>query len=76
MDEIDSYLIEVQDQVVDHDLNVLSPLQIKEVQMDTFGTKFIVCTDQSGLMGLMHYLDARGFVILSALSNREENKGE
>jgi hypothetical protein len=65
MDDIGLYRIELRGQVDVDDLNALSPVQLKVERMDMAVTLFSVCTDQSGLVGLVRHLHGLGFVFLS-----------
>ena len=65
MDAICTYQVEVRGQVNENDLNAISPLRMAVVRADTALTLFTVCTDQSGLIGLLRHLHGRGFVLLS-----------
>jgi hypothetical protein len=63
------YQIEVLGQVDAEDLNAMSPLQIQSVRVNARGqgnetTLFSVCSDQSGFIGLLRHLHARGLVLL------------
>lgn len=69
-DESFTYQIEVAGWVDGDDLNAMGPLQIQMVRGEAGGdpveaTLFSVCTDQSGLIGLLRHLHARGLVLLS-----------
>jgi len=70
MHAICTYQIEVRGQVNENDLNAMSPLQMAVVRVDTASMLFTVCTDQSGLIGLIRHLHGRGFVLLSVSSER------
>jgi hypothetical protein len=70
MDELCTYRIEVRGQADENDLNAISPLQMTVVRVDTIATLFTVCTDQSGLVGLMRHLHGRGLVLLSVRRER------
>lgn len=50
--------------VAESDLNAASPLQVTVLQTSTAATRLSVCTDQSGLIGLLRYLHGLGFVLL------------
>jgi hypothetical protein len=67
MHAVCTYHIEVRGQVDEDSLNASSPLQMTVVREDTTRTLFTICTDQSGLIGLMRYLHGRGFVLLSVI---------
>lgn len=70
MDELCTYRIEVRGQADESDLTAMSPLQMTVVRVDTTATLFTVCTDQSGLVGLIRHLHGRGLVLLSVLRER------
>jgi hypothetical protein len=70
MDELCTYRIEVRGQADESDLTAMSPLQMTVVRVDTTATLFSVCTDQSGLIGLLRHLHGRGLVLLSVLRER------
>jgi hypothetical protein len=59
------YLIQLHGQVDETELNSMSPLQMTLEQGDPSSTCFRICTDQSGLIGLMRHLHGLGFVFLS-----------
>ena len=71
MDDFFTYQIELQSSMDEKDLNAMSPLQITAVQVNTnpdrpeAAAKFTIHTDQSGLIGLLRHLHARGLVFLS-----------
>ena len=65
MHAICTYQIEVRGQVDENDLNAMSPLQMTVVRVDKASMLFTVCTDQSGLVGLIRHLHGLGFVLLS-----------
>lgn len=71
MHDICTYQIEVRGQVDEDDLNAMSPLQMTVVRGDAAATLFTICTDQSGLIGLLRHLHGRGFVLLSVTCKRQ-----
>lgn len=73
MNDIRTYQLEVQCQLDENDRNAASPIQMKVVRMDGSATHMTVCTYQSGLIGLMRHLHARGLVLLSINSERISN---
>jgi hypothetical protein len=53
---------------VDHDdLNAISPIQMTIKDADQTASSFTINTDQSGLIGLLRYLNGRGLVLLSVI---------
>jgi hypothetical protein len=67
LDEYCTYWIEVQGQIDDHDLITMSPLEVTATQVNAATTYFSVHTDQSGLIGLLRHLHARGLMLLSVI---------
>lgn len=63
MNDTYSYQIDLQNQIEEHELNATSPIQIRVVYADQSLTRLAVCTDQSGLIGLIRHLHARGLVL-------------
>jgi len=70
MNDICTYLIQLCGQVDESDLNAMSPIQMTVVRVDTASMLFTICTDQSGLIGLLRHLHGRGFVLLSVNCER------
>ena len=70
MEDIHTYQIEVRGKVDENDLNVVSPLKMAVVRVHTASMLFAVCTDQSGLIGLLRHLHARGLIFLSVQRER------
>lgn len=70
MNDLCTYTIELSGQVDEQDINGMSPLEITVVQAEPDSTSLTVCTDQSGLIGLMRHLHGMGLVVLSVLSQR------
>lgn len=70
MDDICTYTIQLSGQVNESEINAMSPIQmdVERVGQDT--TLFTVCTDQSGLIGLMRHLHGLGLVFLSVGRSR------
>jgi len=65
MKDICTYLLKLRGQVNDDEVNGLSPIRMKVKHVDAEGTLLTLCTDQSGLVGLMSYLHGLGFTFLS-----------
>ncbi len=65
MNGTNTYLIQLRGQLDAADLNAASPLVMRVVTVDMTITSFAVSTDQSGLIGLLRHLHARGMVIFS-----------
>lgn len=59
------YHIQLRGRMDEDEINAMSPLQMVRERVNTAVTQFSVCTDQSGLIGLMRHLHALGFVFLS-----------
>ena len=71
---MNTYLIRLRGQVNVNDLNAMSPHQMTLVQMTPAATFISICTDQSGLVGLLRHLHHLGLTFLSV--NREEERTE
>lgn len=65
-----TYQIEVQGMVDENDLNAASPIQMTAVWVEPSATQLTFCTDQSGLIGLIRHLHARGLVLVFVNSGR------
>ena len=75
MHQVKTYHVEVRGPVEEKAFNETSPLQITVVPVDAgqppvATTLASVCTDQSGLIGLMRHLHHQGFVVLSVHRER------
>jgi hypothetical protein len=76
MDELHTYRIEIKGRADENDLNTISPLQMTGARVEADSTFFTICTDQSGLIGLLRHLHTRGLMLLSVCREEENNKGE
>ncbi len=65
MNDICSCLIEVCGRADEGEVNAISPLHVRVVRAGPETTLLSVCTDQSGLIGLLRHLHGLGFVFLS-----------
>jgi hypothetical protein len=65
MKDTHTYLIQLNGRIAPAELNAISPLELTVVQADRASTLFSVCADQSGLIGLLRHLHARGLVLIS-----------
>jgi len=65
MKDTSTYQIDLQNHIEEHELNATSPIQVRVVYADQSLTRLVVHTDQSGLIGLIRHLHARGLVLLS-----------
>jgi len=65
MSDICIYCVQICDPVDEHSFNATSPQRIKVVQANKEHTKFTLCADQSGLIGLLRWLHGQGFTIQS-----------
>jgi hypothetical protein len=68
--DVSAYQIRVQGSLDENDINVTSPIQMTVEHPDPACTLFSVCTDQSGLVGLIRHLHGRGLVLLSVYRER------
>ena len=69
MNDTRTYLIQLNGQIDIADLNTNSPLEMKGAEVPANRSSFIIQTDQSGLIGMLRHLHARGLVLLSVTSN-------
>lgn len=67
MDDICTYQFEVMGRMNENGRDTSSPLAIVVMRADETATLFTVCTDQSGIIGLIRYLHGRGYVFLSVV---------
>ncbi|HZW04158.1 MAG TPA: hypothetical protein VFF68_09540 [Anaerolineaceae bacterium] len=65
------YRIHLLGQIDLDELNTTSPHRMTRVQTTAETTLVSVCTDQSGLIGLMRHLHNRGLVLVSLQSEPE-----
>jgi hypothetical protein len=65
MNDMGTYLVQLRGQVGEGEVNALSPLQVTVARVDAAATLLTVCTDQSGLIGLLRHLHGLGFVFVS-----------
>ena len=59
------YHIQLRGQVDEGEINAMSPFRMTVKRTDAASTLFAVCTDQSGLVGLLRHLHGLGLVFLS-----------
>ncbi len=71
MNDICTYHIQLRGQAEESEINAMSPLQMTVVRVNQATTLFSVCTDQSGLIGLMRHLHGLGFVFQSVICESE-----
>jgi hypothetical protein len=62
---MDTYHIQLQDQIPIDQLNAMSPVQMTLAAANQDCTTFTICTDQSGMLGLLRHLHNLGLVIVS-----------
>jgi hypothetical protein len=71
MMDVCEYLIQLHDQVDETEFNALSPIRVTAIhasdrdQSSTVGTRLLISTDQSGLIGLLRCLHGMGIVFLA-----------
>jgi hypothetical protein len=70
MHDVCVYHIQVRGHVDETAFNAASPLRVTVVQEDPDAVLSTVCSDQSGLVGLIRHLHGHGFVILSVYRDR------
>ena len=66
MNEVVTYIIQIGGRVEVVELNATGPVTVAVVEVGITRTLLSVCTDQSGLIGLLRHLHGLGYVILSA----------
>lgn len=71
---MNTYWIEIRGQVDVNELNPASPHHMTAIRVDPTPTLITVCTDQSGLIGLLRHLHGLGLELLSL--KREDAAGE
>jgi hypothetical protein len=59
------YRIEICGEADEDEINAISPLRVSIDLSDAGSSLLTVCTDQSGLIGLMRHLHGLGYVFLS-----------
>jgi hypothetical protein len=62
---MNTYHIALQGQILIDELNAMSPVQMTPVVENQHCTAFTICTDQSGMLGLLRHLHNLGIVIVS-----------
>lgn len=62
-----TYRIQVHGQADEREINAGSPLYTTVEPVGTSAALVTICTDQSGLIGLMRHLHGMGFVFLSVI---------
>lgn len=60
-----TYHIQIRGMVDEAEINAMSPLEMRVVQVETAVSTLIIHTDQSGLIGLLRHLHSLGFNLLS-----------
>lgn len=69
-----TYLIKLRGQVNEGEVNIMSPIQITVKRVEAGETLLSICSDQSGLVGLLSFLNGVGYLFLSV--NRIELASE
>lgn len=65
MEATHTYQIEIEGRLSAGDLHTMSPLPVTAVRVEPQAIRFAVCTDPSGLIGLLRHLHARGLALLA-----------
>lgn len=73
MNDDKTYIIELEGHFSHDELNAGSPIEMV-ISQTGVTTRCVVHTDQSGLIGLLRHLHARGLCLLSVVSAQETNK--
>ena len=74
MNDANTYLIQLFGQIDLGALNTNSPLEMQQPVADSSSSSFIIHTDQSGLIGMLRFLHARGLNLLSVTCNPQDWK--
>lgn len=74
MDKMYTYHVAVKGKINPSDLCTSSPLAMEMVSETAAATSFTICTDQSGLIGMLRYLHGRSVMILSLFRNEEKSE--
>jgi hypothetical protein len=74
MNNVGTYHIQFEGHLAADEINAMSPLHLTLERIDADAAWVSVCTDQSGLIGLLRHLHARGVVLLSV--HREQKTPE
>ncbi len=69
-----NYRIELRGQMDEAEFNQTSPLGVLLMDKQADRLCLTVCTDQSGLIGLLRHLHGRGYVLLSINCELKEKK--
>ncbi|MBN1438215.1 MAG: hypothetical protein JW929_02305 [Anaerolineales bacterium] len=67
MDNLHTYRIDVHGRIDGEDLNAGSPLPVTVERTEANATRIQVRTDQSGLIGLLRHLHARGIHLFAVI---------
>ncbi len=67
MTDLCTYRFTLRGQVDVLEINATSPLRMSVEQANADRTQLVVCTDQSGLIGLMRHLHGLGYVLLAVV---------
>lgn len=65
INDVHTYLIQIQGHVEEEDINQTSPLQLTIDRFEERSTTLVLRTDQSGLIGQIRHLHSLGLVLLS-----------
>ena len=71
---MNTYLIELRGAVDVNELNPMSPHQMTSTRVEPTKTLITVCTDQSGMIGLLRHLHNLGFVLLAVACELETSR--
>jgi hypothetical protein len=72
MNDLFTYHIRLGGRLTVDDLNAMSPLSVTVERSEAATTLLSVCTDQSGLIGLMRHLHGLGCVFLSVIAEARD----
>lgn len=72
MNDLCTYKIQLGGQVNESEVNVMSPIHLTLEKVTPEATLLTVCTDQSGMVGLVRHLHGKGFLFLSIIREAQE----
>ena len=72
MNDLFTYHLRLRGRLTADDLNAMSPLAMTVEESEAATTRLSVCTDQSGLIGLMRHLHGLGCVFLSVTAEARD----
>jgi hypothetical protein len=72
MNDLFTYHVRLSGRLTADDLNAMSPLALTVEESEAATTLLSICTDQSGLIGIMRHLHGLGCVFLSVTTETRD----